>query len=274
MVFGCTFWTLGFIYPNEHKFHPVATNLIRGAMVTVICYLFGRWKGYDLTFPDAHNFKYQIIRNSIMVVQGLSYAWVQFYLPLPIATTLGCASPIFAAVFDWILNKISLNCMQTFWLVIAFLGVVLTANGSYITYLITGRESEGSTRFNNYLDRDPVVMMTAAVVYTCVMIMHGYGVVVTKKLIGTNSIQVNYFQGILILLANAVLTPFGQADSTYHYPSMSEFGWGLLYSGISVTIGQLAYVGSLLICHRYAMLTPFSFTSILVGYLVSVLRYG
>lgn len=41
-----------------------------------------------------------------------------------------------------------------------------------------------------------------------------------------------------------------------------------------MTIGQLSYIGALLICHHYAMLTPFMFTSIVVGYLVSVLRYG
>lgn len=41
-----------------------------------------------------------------------------------------------------------------------------------------------------------------------------------------------------------------------------------------MTAGQLSYIASLLICHRYGMLTPFMFTSILVGYFFSVFRYG
>jgi drug/metabolite transporter (DMT)-like permease len=208
MVFGCTCWTIGFIYPNEHRFHPVATNLVRGFSVAIVCSLYARWKGTDLTFPDPHNFKYQIIRNTIMAIQGLAYAGVQFYLPLPIAITLTCASPIFTSFFDRVLNKVYLNRTQTLWLVVAFLGVVLTANGKYFTYLISGNQTEGSTSFQNYLTTDPTVTMAAALIFTCVMVLHGYGVVVTKRLVQTQSIHVNYFQGVLILLVNALLVPY------------------------------------------------------------------
>jgi drug/metabolite transporter (DMT)-like permease len=45
-------------------------------------------------------------------------------------------------------------------------------------------------------------------------------------------------------------------------------------SGLPLTLGQLCYIASLLICHDYGMLTPFMFTSIIWGYVVSVFRYG
>ena len=67
-----------------------------------------------------------------MVIQGLCYAWVQFYLPLPIVLTLMASSPIFTAIFDKLLNDINLNKIQVIWFVIAFVGVILTANGSYL----------------------------------------------------------------------------------------------------------------------------------------------
>lgn len=73
-----------------------------------------------------------------MIFQGLAYAWSQFYLPLPIAVTLQSTSPIFASIFDKLLNNIDLNFRQRIWLLVAFLGVILTSNGAYIHYLLTG----------------------------------------------------------------------------------------------------------------------------------------
>jgi len=44
--------------------------------------------------------------------------------------------------------------------------------------------------------------------------------------------------------------------------------------GTPITIGLLAYAEALLLTNNYAMLTPFIFTSIIVGYVVSLTRYG
>ena len=73
-----------------------------------------------------------------MVIQGLVYGWSQFYLPLPIALTLTATSPLFAAIFDWLMNGVKLNKAQIAWLIVAFCGVILTTNGNYISYLLTG----------------------------------------------------------------------------------------------------------------------------------------
>ena len=73
-----------------------------------------------------------------MVVQGLAYAWVQFYLPLPIVLTLMASSPIFTAIFDKFFNGVNLNKFQIVSLTVAFVGVILTANGTYLTFLMTG----------------------------------------------------------------------------------------------------------------------------------------
>ena len=132
MITGTTCNTLGYIFANEHRLHPVATNLIRGFVTTIITYLIGRRLSIDLTFPSAHNFKYQNIRNAIMLNQGLVYSWVQFYLPLPVAVTLQATSPIFATIFDRLINNNRLNKAQVGWLVVAFVGVLLTANGELI----------------------------------------------------------------------------------------------------------------------------------------------
>lgn len=64
------------------------------------------------------------------------------------------------------------------------------------------------------------MMLYAALVLLFVQFVHGYGVVITKKLKGQNSIQINYHQGIMIGLSAAFLFPYGYADTSYHVPTV------------------------------------------------------
>ena len=133
MSLGSSLNSLGYIYVNEHRFHPITTNMIRGIATAIITFLIARKKLIDLTFPSSHNFKWQILRNSAVFITSSVYAWSQFYLPLPIAITLMYTSPIFATIFDKLLYGVSINKTQVFWLVVAFGGVLLTSNGNQIT---------------------------------------------------------------------------------------------------------------------------------------------
>jgi drug/metabolite transporter (DMT)-like permease len=64
-----------------------------------------------------------------MVIQGYVYSWSQFYLPLPIVVTIYAATPVFSALFDWLIFGVGINFKQKVWLAVAVVGVVLTANG-------------------------------------------------------------------------------------------------------------------------------------------------
>ena len=147
MISGSTLNTLGYVYVNERKFHPITTNMIRGITTTVFTYLIARKQGIDLTFPSAHNYKWQNFRNAAMMITTLVYAWSQFYLPLPIAITLMSTSPIFASIFDKLIYGVNLNKIQVFWLSVAFIGVLLTSNGNYLSYLLTGKSATENSSF-------------------------------------------------------------------------------------------------------------------------------
>ncbi len=97
-----------------------------------MCWVIARHQKIDLVFGDPRNFKWQLLRNGIMALHGLIYAWSLFYLPLPIVVTLNSSSPIFAAFFDRVIYGTLLNRPQLCWLLVAFSGVILTANGTYI----------------------------------------------------------------------------------------------------------------------------------------------
>lgn len=97
----------------------------------MITYLIARYQNIDLTFPSNHNFKWQLIRNGVMVLQGFIYAWSQFYLPLPIVVTMYAATPVFSAFFDWLIFGVAINAKQKVWFAVAVVGVLLTANGGF-----------------------------------------------------------------------------------------------------------------------------------------------
>ena len=138
MSCGASLITLGFTFANERKFHPFVTGVIRGLTVICISYCLARWKQVDLTFPSAHNFKWHIFRQTIMVLQGLFYAWSLFYLPLPIAVTTYAATPIFIAIWDYLIFGMKINNRQKGWLLLATIGVALTANGGYLKTVLYG----------------------------------------------------------------------------------------------------------------------------------------
>ena len=112
--------------------------MIRGLSAFVISYCIANWKKVDLTFPSSHNFKWHLIRQGIMTIQGFIYSWSLFYLPLPIAVTMYAGTPIFIAIWDYIIFGQRLNSRQKGWFFLAFLGVVLTANGAYLKSMFFG----------------------------------------------------------------------------------------------------------------------------------------
>ena len=116
-------------------------------------------------------------------------------------------------------------------------------------------------------------MIGAAFFFTCVMCLHGYAVVTTKKLIETNTIQLNFILGCLILLSSAVMMPSAMADPNYHKPTNIEMLYAFLFTGMPMALGQFIGVSAFIMSKNLGIVTPFQFSNIILGYLVSVLRY-
>ena len=143
-----------------------------------------------------------------MVIQGLVYSGVQFYLPLPIAVTLTRTGPLFVTIFDRIINKVHINNRQIFWLIIAFIGVGLTANGSYLLAVIDPELINNATDFKHYISNDPLTLTYAGITMVLTMALHSFGVVSTKRLKSGSTFHINFIQGLLIFETSAILMPF------------------------------------------------------------------
>lgn len=104
--------------------------------------------------------------------------------------------------------------------------------------------------------------------------IHGLGVVTTKKMKNTSTLHVTYFVGIMLLLVNALMMSMVSKGAAYHWPTIGELWEGVLFSGLPLTFGMLGFNGAVTLSHRYGLVAPFQFAAIIVGYFVSVVRYG
>lgn len=116
-------------------------------------------------------------------------------------------------------------------------------------------------------------MAGSAIFFTFIMCLHGYAIVTTKKLINTNTIQINFILGTLILLSSAIILPSALSDPDYHCPSIAEMATALFLTGLPMALGQFLGVSAFILTRKLGMITPFQFTSIILGYLVSIFRY-
>lgn len=98
-------------------------------------------------------------------------------------------------------------------------------------------------------------MVLAGILMTIVMALHGLGVIITKKLVNVNSIQINYIQGILILTASSVFMPFVENNTSYTDTDMWLILKSILFSGIPMAVGQLCYIAGLVLTKNLGMIT-------------------
>jgi drug/metabolite transporter (DMT)-like permease len=106
------------------------------------------------------------------------------------------------------------------------------------------------------------------------MAVYSYGQVLIKKLKNSSSLEIMYFQHMVLLFASALLLPIGLQDDNFNKPSFSDLFKLSIFTCIPLCLGGLGINQALLMTNNYGLVTPFMFSSIISGYLVSVIRYG
>ena len=209
-----------------------------------------------------------------MVFHNFVYTSSQFYLPLPIAITLNSISPIFVFIYDYFLYGVTINRTQVIFLFVSIFGVIITSNGSYLITFFDEDFDFDRSAFDNYQSKDPMVMAGVAILLIFTMMCHGYGIMITKKFVGVHTTHVNFNQGLLIFFTSAFAFPIAEASNNYNRMDFEHFLKSVLFSGIPMTIGQLSYIGALILTKNMGVITTLSFISIVLGFLISIFRYG
>lgn len=129
-------WPLSFIYVNEHKFSPFQTNLARGISIVVTHIFLCRLMGIDLNYKSSYDFKYLLIRNTLILFHQIVYAGMHFVVSLQVNNTISMSGPLFVFVIDYYINGVTINKKQAVGIVLGILGVILAVNADYFMSLL------------------------------------------------------------------------------------------------------------------------------------------
>jgi drug/metabolite transporter (DMT)-like permease len=132
MVLSLFFWFISYIYANEKDINFIDTTLIRGLGICSVNFIVCLVQGYELDLKENFSISKIFIRNSIMVLDAIVFAIVQFYLPLPIVHAIGATGIIFIFILDYLINNIRINKTQAIGISVGMIGIFLTISGKFI----------------------------------------------------------------------------------------------------------------------------------------------
>ena len=83
-----------------------------------------------------------------------------------------------------------------------------------------------------------------------------------------------YFQSLVMVILGAILLPIGLQDESFYRPDFFDIIKIGVLTCIPNCLGNLAINQALLMTKNFGLVTPFMFSCILSGYIISILRYG
>ena len=261
-------WVLAFIYPNEHDFSPFETGMVRGFTVTIVNMAVCLFKGFDLDFrPSKVSLGSLNKRNGTMCVHGIMTALAQFYLPLPVVHIIQASGALFVNLADYLQNGVRLNNEQLKGMAVGFIGILLVINDDILLSLL-GFSTSSQSEFKNYHSHNIWVSSGIAIGMLVVMFFWGFAVVETKKMHNTNTFQINFHLGVLLVLSSGLLLP-----STGGSASLQQILMAIVLQGIPMTIAQLFFIGAFVMSDQHGKLSMVNFSVVIIAYLISVFRY-
>lgn len=138
---SCFFWVTSFIYPSEHHMHPLETNLSRAIICLIANFAMMRYYGGELNLKDPQTYFYATCRCVTNTLYGMFVAGLMFYLPMPIIHTISSSSSIHTAAIEHYCFGVSISLRSRWLILVSVLGVMLQANGEYISMKIWHTDS-------------------------------------------------------------------------------------------------------------------------------------
>jgi len=243
--------------------------LIRSIAVVSINFMISRYLHMDIEYKDPSNFRILFIRNFCVTIQSIVYTVAQYYLPQPILQTIHTTGALFVFIIDYKINHVTITKKQFIGVMLGVVGVLLTINGELIVKAIDPTY-ESRSDFKNYLSNDPFVKLTVCIFFIIGNMMWAYAQVITKRLHGVNSIQINVHLGLFFLFTSGILYPTQVVKPV----SIEKNIIALFASGLLITIAQITFIGATTMTKNTGVLTMFMFVGVIVGYLVSVFKYN
>ena len=225
-----------------------------------------RLYGTPIDMKNPSNFRYLVLRASMMTIHSFFFALSMFILPLPIVHTINCTGTLFIFLIDYLLNNVKINSKQSVGIFIGIIGAMLTTNGSLISHYFFADE-DTKTDFANYITHDPLIITLFSFLFMAGVACWALGIVVTKRA-HSNTFLINYTLGFAFIAYGGLSYPFFENKCT-----KMDLVIGIFTLGIPLIIGQWFYIGSLTMTKNTGVLNIMNFVTIIIGYLFSIFRY-
>lgn len=270
-LLGCIGWMLGHIYVNEHSINILSTNLSRsvGLLAWNACFIFSR-KGKGLTIHKG-TLGTMIIRNTILSLYGYIFAEAQFYLPVPIVYTIYYSGPLYIMIIDFCAYGIKITKKEAFGVGAAFLGVLLTANGLWLTDWLTDA-SHFTTDFQNYKTDSLLLKSLVGIVLIVSQLAWAYAIICVRWLKAYDHTEVNFMFGTNMIFIAGVFYQFNE-DNAFDLDPWLFFKC-FLFQGMVLSLAQSIQITSLLLTDKSGIMSMVGMLTIALSYVFSVFRYS
>jgi drug/metabolite transporter (DMT)-like permease len=261
-------YPLCFVYVSQHNYSPVEANLIRGVTIFITHFFIARFLGMDLDFKDAHNNKYLLIRNAIMIVNQIAYTAMHFVVPIPVINILNISGSIFAFLCDYLLYGTPLHKEQVPGIIAGCLGVAVTVNGELLMSWLDPTY-EYNTEFDNYMVTSMGLRVLFCSLYILASLLWAFGLVIQKEIRGVSGLKISYHSGILFSLTTSFIYPVAVTNPI----SFPEFLKGCGISGLLMCFVQIMFTTAFNMSSKTGVLTMLTMLTLVTSYFISLFTY-
>lgn len=261
---------LGLLFGTEEKrINFVYMGMLRGFGVLMFSLLLCRFFKKPIDFSLLSDLHILNFRNLMMTVHGFFFAFSFHYLEVPIVYTISNAGPIIVFILDYFMNKISVSRRQLAGIIISCLGIFLAIN-SHLIYRELGIPEETHSKFA-YVEATIEMKLLVSMLFLLAVVGWAYGVVQTKSLKASHTLQVNLHQGFMLLFCNSLALLVIPTPARLTLAEEAEL---FIKVGLPMSIGSMLYIGSLFLSKKSGNVTIVGFSTVFIGYAISIIRYG
>ena len=261
-------WFFSFIYPNEHEVRGFESNLARGITFCSLGFVIGRKKEKTLDVKNRKTLINLTIRVTLTSIFAAIAGLSQFYLPLPIVYTICGSGPIFGFIVDYYLNGIRVNGRQIVGLSVGIIGLVLTVNGNFLMKW-ADPSFEVHTEFENYHTTNLLVMFGVALLLIFGNVLWAVAQIITKTLTQLDPYQITFHTGSMLIVNSAV----AYCCLGHFKLTMVKLMLSVLFVGLPTFLSIVTGVMSIQMVRKAGVILIMSYSSIIMGYLMSIFYY-
>lgn len=239
----------------------------RGLAICILNTLIIKFRNKKIDFRDKHDFSLLNARSFYASLHGIIISLSLYYLPSPIVHTINSCGPLIVFVLDYIRNGTAVTNKQIVGIFISAIGLLITINAALILSWI-GWSDTIISNFN-YVESSLKTKTVVSLIFVLSQIGSAYALILTKEIKTQDPYQIGLHFGIVQTVTGAMTgLTFG-----FSHISIAQQLWVVLLVSIPLGIANIFMTVAFTMTKHTGRLSMVMFNCVIVGYLISVIRY-